>query len=375
MQISQNDWIYFRDKLASLNNKAAELMEQWLAEQGGYQNVSRDDLIDHAYALATKYGEASASLSAQMYDEIAEFSGVVVPAAEVADTASYGEIAKAINGVLKNMPSDKSISSAVGRYVKRTGADTTLKNAERDGAQFAWIPAGDTCSFCLTLASRGWQFMSKGALRNGHATHIHPHCDCAYTVRFDKKTTVKGYDPDKYLEMYQNAEGDTPQEKINSMRRIQYQKNSKDINRQKRIAYAKREYSLEMYRKEKNSGIFERYTELMTKKHVRGIVAEMGLDPGDVKYKIDRSKEMIGSGYLGHTSDDGKVITLYPDAFIDREQLVKTIGHENIHLMQVRKNGKVRAIEELNQREQEAYSSEDKWWDEYVKRTGYRQQN
>ncbi|MCD8054201.1 MAG: hypothetical protein LUF00_09170 [Lachnospiraceae bacterium] len=95
----------------------------------------------------------------------------------------------------------------------------TLKNAERDGAQFAWVPQGDTCAFCLTLASRGWQYMSKKALRNGHAEHIHANCDCQYAIRFDSSSTVEGDDSDKYREMYDSAEGNTSQEKIKSMRR------------------------------------------------------------------------------------------------------------------------------------------------------------
>ena len=90
----------------------------------------------------------------------------------------------------------------------QVGADTTLKNAERDGAQFAWVPHGDTCAFCIALASRGWQYKSKKAMRNGHAEHIHAHCDCEYAVRFDGKSTVAGYDPDKYLEEYYDANGD-----------------------------------------------------------------------------------------------------------------------------------------------------------------------
>ena len=94
-----------------------------------------------------------------------------------------------------------------------------LKNAERDGAQFAWVPMGDTCAFCLTLASRGWQYMSKNAMKHGHAEHIHANCDCTYAIRFDESSTVAGYDSDRYLEMYENAEGSTPAEKINSMRR------------------------------------------------------------------------------------------------------------------------------------------------------------
>lgn len=240
MQISENDWIKYKNKLASISDKAADEMVQWLQSKGGYQNVSKSDLIDYAYALSTKYGEASASLSALMYDEIAEKSGVVVPSAEVADTATYSEVAKAINGVTKKLTTDKQVGSVVGRTVKQVGADTILKNAERDGAEFAWVPSGDTCVFCMMLASNGWQYMSKKAMKNGHAEHIHANCDCTYAVRFDDKTTVKGYDPDKYKEIFQNAEGDTWNEKINSVRRMQYQENKDKINAQKRANYAEK---------------------------------------------------------------------------------------------------------------------------------------
>ena len=60
-----------------------------------------------------------------------------------------------------------------------------------------------------------------------------PNCDCTYAIRFDDKSGVEGYDPDKYLEMYENAEGVTSKEKINALRR-------QKIHAQKREAYAKR---------------------------------------------------------------------------------------------------------------------------------------
>ena len=97
------------------------------------------------------------------------------------------------------------------------------------------MPHGDTCPFCITLASRGWQKASKKALEGGHAEHIHANCDCEYAVRFDSRTTVAGYDPDKYLRQYANAGGD-----INAMRREQYAANKDAINAQKRAAYAAR---------------------------------------------------------------------------------------------------------------------------------------
>ncbi|MBR5285592.1 MAG: hypothetical protein IKU30_01720, partial [Clostridia bacterium] len=116
----------------------------------------------------------------------------------------------------------EEIASAATRWVKMAGADTTLHNAIRDGAQFAWIPAGMTCAFCLTLASRGWQPASKQIIKDGHAEHIHSNCDCQYAVRYTKETVIEGYNPEEYLSMYQHAEGRTPQERINSMRRQAY---------------------------------------------------------------------------------------------------------------------------------------------------------
>ena len=83
----------------------------------------------------------------------------------------------------------ENLPSGVSRLVKRAGADTTLHNAVRDGAQWAWVPNGDTCPFCITLASRGWQTASQKLLKNGHAEHIHSNCDCEFAVRFHSGTS------------------------------------------------------------------------------------------------------------------------------------------------------------------------------------------
>lgn len=37
------------------------------------------------------------------------------------------------------------------RLAIRVAADTTLKNGIRYPAEWAWIPCGMTCPFCLTL--------------------------------------------------------------------------------------------------------------------------------------------------------------------------------------------------------------------------------
>ncbi len=237
MYISSENWKNYINKLSACSKTAAAKMKAWILKNGFSDTEA---LIDYAYALVTKYGEGTAALSAEMYDATAEMAGMMYAPAEVAPTPDYNEVGKAINGVLKHSRNADAVSAPVDRLVKRTGADTTLKNAKRDGAQFAWVPMGDTCAFCLTLASRGWQYMSEKALKNGHAEHIHAHCDCTYAIRFDDKSGVQGYDPDKYKAMYDAAEGETSKDKINSMRRAAYVQNKDEINAQKRAAYALR---------------------------------------------------------------------------------------------------------------------------------------
>lgn len=233
MKISSSDWLKYIRKLASINDRAASLMQSWMVKNG-LGDV--EAMIAYAQSLATRYGEAAASLACEMYDAVAAAQNAAVPPAEPAPTATYQETARAVRGTLKNQRT--TVPGTVGRLVKQAGADTTLKNAARDGAQFAWVPHGDTCAFCLTLASNGWRYMSKDALRNGHAEHIHPHCDCTYAIRFGENGGVEGYDPDAYLEVYENAEGATPQEKINAIRRDQYAADPEKYRAQKRAAYA-----------------------------------------------------------------------------------------------------------------------------------------
>lgn len=200
-----------------------------------YENT----LIEHAYALATKYGEGAGAMACEMYDAIAALQGANVPPAVPANTATIGEAAKTVKGTLKTGNS-KIVADATGRLVKLVGIDTMQQNALRDGAEWAWIPNGDTCAFCLTLASRGWQKASKNAIKNGHAEHVHANCDCTYAVRHNPNLDVEGYEPQKYLDMYKSADGNTPQQRINSMRREFYNENKEVINEQKRSAYAKR---------------------------------------------------------------------------------------------------------------------------------------
>lgn len=236
MKISKQDWQNYISRLRRINEIAAEKVTAFMQSHDYSTPEGMTLLIDYAHAIATKYGEGSAELACQMYDAIAEASSAVVPPAAPAETATYGEVAKTIYGTMANSTDPTVIGAVVGRAVKLAGVDTTMQNAIRDGAEWAWIPSGDTCAFCMMLASRGWQRASKKAIKNRHAEHIHSNCDCMYQVRFNNATTVEGYDPDALYDRYMAA-GNTRRERLNGLRRQLYAENPEKYRAQARELY------------------------------------------------------------------------------------------------------------------------------------------
>ena len=248
MKISGKAWAKYISDLRAVNDKAASEMVAFMKTIDFNTDTGRRALLDYAYAISQKYGSAAAELACEMYDSMGILSGMVLDPAVPADLATYGEVAKAVNGTIKFSENLEEIAGSVSRLVKMAGVDTTMNNAIRDGAEWAWIPQGETCAFCITLASRGWQPASRKAMKGGHAEHIHANCDCTYAIRFDN-SEVEGYDPREYEELYYGADGSKPQDRINSMRREFYARNKEVINEQKRDAYAKRQ--------ERNSSVAE----------------------------------------------------------------------------------------------------------------------
>lgn len=283
-------------RLARLNQSAGQLMADYIAAHG---TGDTDTLIAYAHALVTKYGEGSAELACQMYDALAAAARAGVPAAEPAEPASYGEIARMVQATKASPP---QMQRGVSRLVKRAGADTTLKNALRDGAEFAWVPQGDTCAFCLTLASRGWQKASQAAIKGGHAEHIHANCDCEYAIRFDGASTVAGYDPEKYLKQYRDAGSD-----VNALRRVNYARNRERINAQKRAAYAARK-ALEAETFPTSGGMLD-----VLEEYQRNAKPGAGTLTYGEGYRISHHAEEIKTAQWLHENLGGDIVLLAED--------------------------------------------------------------
>lgn len=241
MQIRLEAWRKYIAALRKCSDEAASRMLAYLAAHPGWEDGQVPQaLVDYAAALVSRYGEGAAEAACEMYDAIAAASGVALPTAEPAEVAAIRDVAKAVQGTALTGNAE-TVGGAVSRLVKLAGVDTTAKNAIRDGAEWAWVPSGDTCAFCLSLASRGWQRAKASALEGGHAKHVHANCDCTYAVRFNSDTEVGGYIPEEYRGLYEAAPGGNARDKINALRREFYAENRDKINAQKRSAYARRQ--------------------------------------------------------------------------------------------------------------------------------------
>ena len=220
--LNETTFMEYVRRMHELNATAAIEMQKYI-DRFGFDNMSA--LVAQAEYLATKYGEGSSSLACLLYDYLAEEQGAKVPPAVPAPVATHDETWGAVQGALNE--GEGKVANAVSRLVKQAGADTIQQNAARDRAEMAFVPVGQTCAFCMMLASRGWERTHWSA--KSHAAHIHANCDCQYIVRFSPREGVAGYDPNKYKRIYYDADpGGNWKDKLNAMRRDQYAEQHKD---------------------------------------------------------------------------------------------------------------------------------------------------
>lgn len=128
-----------------------------------------------------------------------------------------------------------------------------------------------------------------------------------------------------------------------------------------------------LYRRTSNTEVFSDLKVPMQMRFVEQAAREGGVGLGGVKVKIIRDSDLKGKNIYGYTHPNGD-IDLYPDAFTDIEQLIKTLGHERTHTMQIYlfkhpntyADDAIKMNRELILNEKAAHSIEDSFWQFYL---------
>lgn len=215
---SRTDVELFRAGLSGLSDQAQAMV---LRLMEGLSDLPATEAVPLLKALmpdvVQTFGAAAASLAADYYDSVREAAEIssdfaaealdTVPAEQILASASY-----ATKGVYTDgadlLATSGQVLKVVDRLTKKPGRDTLYRAGLIDPSppRYARIPQGSvTCRFCAMLASRGAVYAS--AASAGEHKDFHDHCDCAVSLIFDGQALPEGYDPDYYLQIYQDLGG------------------------------------------------------------------------------------------------------------------------------------------------------------------------
>ena len=121
-------------------------------------------------------------------------------------------------------------------------------------------------------------------------------------------------------------------------------------------------------RKSSNIGAFSNLSVTMQKKEVKRICEKYGLNVKGLTFKIQRSEHLLNSSYYGSADYDniGR-IDLFPNAFQNEEELIKTVIHERCHVEQLKRYGKKYCLDHLADMEAEARQIEEETFNKLTK--------
>lgn len=202
-------------RLAELEGKAYEYASSRISAfiekfPGAKPEQVREFAIEVVDDAVGAFGDGASSLAADMYEGMAELSGVRVKPAVIDTSDVHGHIESEVRYQLgKFLSGDPTgfvlaCGSKASDQVARRANQTMRLNAKRDGLRYARVPmGGETCSFCAMLASRGFDF--KTAKSAGDGNHYHKGCRCKVIPGFPD-IKVEGYDPDEWLDRWRMFE-------------------------------------------------------------------------------------------------------------------------------------------------------------------------
>ena len=248
---------------ASLDQQYAEACQlvadyidsfDWLVDYET-RKAQRNAVIAYIHQVLDVYCDVANFLAGEFYAKMAEGEGVDVPETEIPDKPGLEQVASSVRYAARDLWGGTvdadgfraKCMASVKRYVKKAASDTIVANCRRDGRagkgiRWARVPrGGETCPFCIMLASRGFVYYTQQSANL--FDHDHVNCDCDIIASFEGD--IEGYDPSIYLGIYNyNVAYDRyghvdTQQTLANMREVYYEENKDRWNAMRRERYAR----------------------------------------------------------------------------------------------------------------------------------------
>lgn len=206
------------EQIQSFGNVSRQLQEAAIDEfmEYIYEGMSIDDVIDAATNVAMKFSYLGCELGAQWYDLCSELAGLDVESAYLPEVDET-QLAARARGAIESAPDTELIGDAfnyflqneINNSIRLTGSANLWRDYERGKSPGRWarVPVGDTCAWCLMLASNGAWYVSEKTALGADPSHYHDGCNCIAVYHADAES-IAGYSQylDRYKSMYYEAE-------------------------------------------------------------------------------------------------------------------------------------------------------------------------
>lgn len=255
------------------------------------------------------------------------------------------ELARSLRKVFDTSRSDaERLMSTELRRVQTEAAKQSYEANENDEYEFMTANAQGPCDVCKKL--NGKIFKVKDMMPGKNAPPMHPRCHCCTAPHWDEAK----------FQAYLREEN----------RKMHQRDGAKKVAENSRRGIIKLNRSAK--RKDKNIGAFYNLEVPMQKREVKRIAKKYGVNLTGLTIKIQRNEKLLSLPTTGMTDykNIGR-IDLLPNAFLNEEQLVRTLIHEKCHVMQLKKHGARYAQDNLQKMEAQAYRFEDFWYSRLVR--------
>lgn len=179
-----------------------------------HDGMTMDDVIAEATRIAAKYKTLGAELGAQWYDLCTELAGIEAEPAYVSNVDEEA-VASRARGYANHATVEtvqhvfeQYLANEINESIRTTGTANLWRDYERGLTPGKWarVPVGDTCAWCLMLASQGAWYVSEKTALGESSGHYHDGCNCIAVYHADANS-INGYSKlADYKRMYYDAE-------------------------------------------------------------------------------------------------------------------------------------------------------------------------
>jgi hypothetical protein len=178
-------------------------------------NMTIDEVVNLAAVIAENYDFLGNELGAQWYDLCTRLANIEAELAELPKLEPElirqraNDVTNRVNaGVGIEKAFRDFIETEIQNSIRQTGYDNLWRDYRRGICKGKWarVPVGDTCAWCLMLASQGAWYLSKQSALGSNGGHYHDNCNCIAVYHSDAENIPNYENLLEYKRMYYDAE-------------------------------------------------------------------------------------------------------------------------------------------------------------------------